>query len=203
MAVVLLVRDIREVALFLHRQHFTEDHNGFLNVFAFQNQVDCNDGVASAKDVEDHKSSSQDLHRNLKDFDSLLLLMYRTCLKVYHTCATMLCRSAASQLPTNLCKIDMQPGIWRMIKHHLQHKFCSNNHHFYINCVPMTIKTNQIQSDNDLMELQMRIIDHGPENHYKDRVKCYTSKMIAFLQVDCFGAIFGVDDTGGSCGTRT
>jgi hypothetical protein len=89
--VVLLVRDIKEVALFLHRQYFTEDHNGFLNVFAIQNQVDYNDGVCSVKAVEDHKSQSQDLHRNLKDFTSLPVLMYRTFLKVYHECATMLC----------------------------------------------------------------------------------------------------------------
>jgi hypothetical protein len=190
--VVLLVRDIKEVALVLHRQHFTEDHNGFLNVFAVQNQVDCNDGVCSVKAVEDHRASSQDLHRNLQDFASLPVLMYRTCLKVYHACATMLCRIAASQLPTNLCKIDMHPGIWRMIKHHLQHKFRSNNHPFYIDSIPTTITTNRIQFANDLMELQTRILDHDPDTHYTDRVKCYTSEMIAFLQLDCFGATFGV-----------
>jgi hypothetical protein len=31
---VLLVRYIKEVALVLHLQHFIEDNNGFLNVFA-------------------------------------------------------------------------------------------------------------------------------------------------------------------------
>jgi hypothetical protein len=119
--VVLLVQDIKEVALVLHLQHFTEDHNGFLNMLAVQNQVECNGGVCSAKAVEDHRASSQDLHRNLTDFSSLPVLMYRTRLKVYHECATMLCRIAASQLPTNLCKIDMHPGIWGVIKHLLQH----------------------------------------------------------------------------------
>jgi hypothetical protein len=54
--VVLLVRDIRELALILHHQHFTEEHNGFLNVFAVQNQVNCNHGVSSVKAVDDHKS---------------------------------------------------------------------------------------------------------------------------------------------------
>jgi hypothetical protein len=190
--VILLVRDIKEVALVLYRQHFTEDHNGFLNVVAVQNQVDCNDSVCSVKAVEDHRASSQDLHRNLKDFASLPVLIYRTCLKVYHACATMLCRIAASQLPTNLCKIDMHPGIWRIIKHHLQHKFRSNNHPFYIDCIPMTITTNWIQFENYLMELQTRILEHDPDTHYIDRVKCYTSEMIAFLQLDCFGATFGV-----------
>jgi hypothetical protein len=73
--VVLLVRVIKEVALVLHRQHFIEDHNGFLNVFAIQNQVDCNDGFSSVKTAEDHKVSSQDLHRKLKDFSSLPVLM--------------------------------------------------------------------------------------------------------------------------------
>jgi hypothetical protein len=38
----------------------------------------------------------------------------------------------------------------------------------------------------------MRILDHGPDTHYTDRVKCYTSEMIAFLKLDCFGATFGV-----------
>jgi hypothetical protein len=190
--VVLLVRDIKEVALVLHRQHFIEDNNGFLHVFAIQNQVNCNDGVCSVKAVEDHRASSQDLNRNLKDLASLPVLMYRTCLKVYHTCATMLCRIAASQLPTNLCKIDMHPGIWRMIKHHLQNKLCSNNHPFYIDCIPTTITTNRIQFANDLMELQTRILDHNPDTHYTYRVKCYTSEMIAFLKLDCIGATFGV-----------
>jgi hypothetical protein len=190
--VVLLVRDIKEVYLVLHLQHFTEDHNGFLNVFAVQNELDCNAGVCSVKAVADHRASSQDLHRNLKDFASLSVLMYRTCLKVYHACATMLCRIAASQLPTNLCKIDMHPGIWRMIKHQLQHKFRSNNHPFYIDCIPTTITTHRIQFANDLMELQTRILDHDPYTHYTDRAKCYTSEMIAFLQLYCFGAIFGV-----------
>jgi hypothetical protein len=138
--VVLLVRNIKEVALVLHRQHLTEDNNGFLNVFAVHNQVDCNDGVCSVKAVEDHRASSQDLHMNLQDFASLPVLMYRTCLKVYHACATIICRIAASQLPTNLCKIDMYPCIWRMIKHHLQHKLRSSNHPFYLDSIPTTIK---------------------------------------------------------------
>jgi hypothetical protein len=56
--VVLLVQDIKEVALVLRHHHFTEDHNGFINVFAVQNQVDCNDGVCSVKDMEDHIASS-------------------------------------------------------------------------------------------------------------------------------------------------
>jgi hypothetical protein len=102
--VFMLVRDIKEVALVLHHQQFTEYHNGFLNVIAVQSQVDCNDGLYRLEDVEDHRASSQDLHRNLKYFSSLPVLMYRTCLKVYHACATMLCRLAASHLPTNLCK---------------------------------------------------------------------------------------------------
>jgi hypothetical protein len=42
------------------------------------------------------------------------------------------------------------------------------------------------------MELQTRIPDHDPDTHYTDRVKCYTSKMIAFLQLNCFGALFGI-----------
>jgi hypothetical protein len=94
--------------------------------------VDYNDGVSRVEALEDQKASSQDLHRNLKDFASLPVLMYMTCLKVYHVCATMLCRIAASQLSTNLCKIDMHPGIWRMSKHHLQREFSSNNYPFYI-----------------------------------------------------------------------
>jgi hypothetical protein len=128
--VVLLVQYIRELCLTLPRHHFPEEHNGLLNVFAVQNQVDCNNGVYSVKAVDDHTSSYQDLHSNLQDFASLPVLTYRTCLKVYHACTTMLCRIAASQLPKNLCKIDMQPDIWRMIKHHLQHKFvqlCTND----------------------------------------------------------------------------
>jgi hypothetical protein len=143
--VVLLVRDIKEVALVLHCQYFREDHNGFLNLFAVHNQVDCNGGVCSVKAMGDHRGPSQDLHRNLKEFASLPVLMYRTCLKVYHACATMLFRIDASQLPTNLYKIDMHRCIWRMIKHHLQHEFRSNNHHFYIDCIPTTITKNRIQ----------------------------------------------------------
>jgi hypothetical protein len=39
------VTQIRAVDLLLHRQHFTEDHNGFFNIFAVENQVDCLCGV--------------------------------------------------------------------------------------------------------------------------------------------------------------
>jgi hypothetical protein len=79
-----------------------------------------------------------------------------------------------------------------MSKHRLQHKFRSSNHPFYIDFIPTTITTNRIPFENDLMELQTRILDHNPDTHYTDRVKCYTSEMIAFLQLDCFGAKFGV-----------
>jgi hypothetical protein len=44
------------------------------------------------------------------------------------------------------------------------------------------------------MELQRRILDHDPDTHYTDRFKCYTSEMITFLQLDCFGDTFGVGD---------
>jgi hypothetical protein len=56
----------------------------------------------------------------------------------------------------------------------------------------MTITTNHIQFANNLMELQIRVLDHDPDTHSIDRVKCYTSEMIAFLQLDCFGAKFSV-----------
>jgi hypothetical protein len=39
--VIMPVIDIREVALVLHRQSFKEDHNGYMNVYACENQLDC------------------------------------------------------------------------------------------------------------------------------------------------------------------
>jgi hypothetical protein len=47
-------------------------------------------------------------------------------------------------------------------------------------------------SGGNSMELQTRVLDHNPYTHYIDRAKCYTSNMIAFLQLDCFVATFGV-----------
>jgi hypothetical protein len=118
--VLMPVIDIRAVALVLHRQSLKEEHNGYMNVYACENQLDCVRCVAAVKDMATHKASSQDMYTYLVDFAFFPVLMYEMCFKVYIACATMLCRIAQSQLPTNLCIIDMHPCIWRMLKNTLQ-----------------------------------------------------------------------------------
>jgi hypothetical protein len=190
--VIMPVIDIREVALVLHRQSFKEEHNGYMNVYACENQLDCVRCVAAVKDTATHKASSQDMYTGLVDFVSFPVLMYEMCFKVYGACATMLCRIAQSQLPTNLCRIDMHPGIWRMLKNTLQTQFRSDNHPFYMDKVPSVITASRIQFTNNIMQLETRLIDNDPDRHYTDRVKCYTREMVLFLQSHCFGATFGV-----------
>jgi hypothetical protein len=55
--VVVPVIYIMAVALVMHRQSFKKDHNGYMNVCACENQVDCVRCVAAVKDVATHKVS--------------------------------------------------------------------------------------------------------------------------------------------------
>jgi hypothetical protein len=114
--VVMPVIEIRAVALFLHIKSFKEEHNGYMNVYACENQVECVRCVAAVKGIATHKASSQDMYTDLVEFVSFSVLIYVMCFKVYGACAKMLCRIAQSQLPTNLCRIDILPaygGCWR------------------------------------------------------------------------------------------
>jgi hypothetical protein len=190
--VVMPVINSRAVALVLHRKSFKEEHNGYMNVYACEHQLDCVRCVAEVKDTATHKASSQDMYTDFVDFFSFPVLMYDMCFKVYGICATMLCRIAHSQLPTNLCIIDMNPGIWGMLKNTLQMQFRSDNHLFYRDKVPSAITASRIQFTNNIMRLETRLIDNDPDQHSTDRVKCYTREMVLFLQSHCCGATFGV-----------
>jgi hypothetical protein len=186
------VIDIRAVALVLHRKYFKEEHNGYMNVYACENQVDCVRCVSAVKDMATHKASSQDMYTDLVDFVSFPVLMYEMCFKVHGAWATMLCRIAQSYLPTNLCIIDMHPCIWRMLKNTLQTQFRSENHPFYMDKVPSFITASRIQFTNNIMKLEMRLINNDPDWNYIDRVKFYMREMMLFLQYHCFGATFGL-----------
>jgi hypothetical protein len=52
--VVMPVIDIMAVALVLHSQSLKEEHNGYVNVYAFENQVECVRCVAAVKDMATH-----------------------------------------------------------------------------------------------------------------------------------------------------
>jgi hypothetical protein len=115
MAVYITVIQVKALAFVIHHHKFKEQHNGFLNVYTLENQVDCSRGTAMNKDAKYHVASSQDMYCHFMDYTSLPILMYKPCLKVHFACATMLCRVAQSHLPTNFARVDTHPGIWRMI----------------------------------------------------------------------------------------
>jgi hypothetical protein len=188
----LLVSQVRAFDLVLHRQRFTAERNRFMSVFAVDNQVDCTCGTIRNKELQHHVSSSQDLHGNFLDFVSVSFLMYKTCVQVYSACATMMCRVAQSQLPTNLCRINMHPSIWRIITASLQNEFGSDNHPFYIDQIPSIITVYNVNFVNNVMALQTRLEMESPQHHYTDHAKFYTCEMIHFLQTHCFGSMFVV-----------
>jgi hypothetical protein len=47
----LRLSDLRAVDLVIHRMIFTEDHNGCMNVYAVENQLDCSIGMVMVEDV--------------------------------------------------------------------------------------------------------------------------------------------------------
>jgi hypothetical protein len=75
------VQEIREMALFLHNQNFTEERIGFINVLAVHHQADSVHGIWRVKNVDDHKASLQDMHNYLQYFTSIHVLIYRIHLK--------------------------------------------------------------------------------------------------------------------------
>jgi hypothetical protein len=145
-----------------------------------ENQVDCTCGNARNKELQHHVLSSQDLHGQLLDFITLPVLMFKTCGQVYIARATMLCRVAPSKLPINLCRINMHPGIWRMIKALLQNEFRSDNHPCYIDQTPFVVTVTNVNFVNNIMVLQTRLETESPQYYYTDRAKCYTCEMIQF-----------------------
>jgi hypothetical protein len=163
-----------------------------MNMYACENQLNCVRCVAAVKDTATHMASSQDMYTDLVDFVSFPVLMYELCFKVYGACATILCRIAQSELPTNLYRIDIHRGIWRMLKNTLQTQFRSDNYPFYMDKVPSVITARRIQFTNNIMHLETRLIDNDPDQHYTDRVKCYTREIVLLLQSHCFGATSGV-----------
>jgi hypothetical protein len=98
------VIDIREVDLVLHRQFFKEEHNGYMNMYACENQVDCVRCVAAVKDTATHKASSQDIYTELVYFVSFPVLMYEICFKVLWC----LCHDALSNCTVAAAKKTMQ-----------------------------------------------------------------------------------------------
>jgi hypothetical protein len=82
--------------------------------------------------------------------------------QVYSALDTMIYRVTQSKLPTNLCRINMHPGIWWMIKTSFQHDFRSDNHKFFIDQVPSIVKLSTIQFIKNLMNLQTRLETESP-----------------------------------------
>jgi hypothetical protein len=69
------VLQVKVVALVIHQYKFKEQHNGFLNVFTVENQVDCSRGIAMNKNAKSHVASSQYLYGHYMDYISLPILM--------------------------------------------------------------------------------------------------------------------------------
>jgi hypothetical protein len=71
MTVHVTVKQVKDIALVTNHDKFKKHHNGFLNVYTVENQVDCSRGIVMNKDVTPHVTSSQDLYGHLMDSISL------------------------------------------------------------------------------------------------------------------------------------
>jgi hypothetical protein len=90
--------------------------------------------------------------------------------------------SAQSQLPTNLFRVFVHPGVWKMIKNDMQDNFLSTTHPFYIDQVEVTVKKKSIQFADEVLYLVTETVPTLP-SHYIDHIKVYTNKLMIFIEL--------------------
>jgi hypothetical protein len=127
-----------------HFWMFKHGHHGKLNVFAVQRNLKCVKAVMLPVSVTSHKASRDGMHVALTNYESLPLLMLWTCNRIASLVAAMMCRVNKSQLPRNLFRVFVHPGVWKMLKDDVKHKNVPlKKHPFYIDQVEVPVKKKQ------------------------------------------------------------
>jgi hypothetical protein len=91
----------------------------------------------------------------------------------------MLCRVDHSQLPTNLFRVFVHPGVCKMLKDDVEHNYDSTTHPFYINQVEVPMKKRTIHFAHEVLHLVMEKL-HPYASHYTDtdHLKGYTREHV-------------------------
>jgi hypothetical protein len=147
------VTAIRSVALVYHFQQFNHRRHGSLNVFAIHHKLDCVDGTLAPVLLESHRASSDSVQVSALDYESLPFLILRICNRIASLVADMLCRAAQSQLPTNLFRVFVHPGVWKMIKNDIQDNCHSTTQPFFIDYVKARVKKKFIHFSDEVLHL--------------------------------------------------
>jgi hypothetical protein len=108
--------------------------------------------------------------------------MLRTCDHIVSLVSAMLCRVAQSQLPTNVFRVCVHPGAWKMIKNDMEDNFHSTTHPFCIDRVEVTVKKKSIHFSDEVLHLVTETVPTLP-SHYIDRIKGNTNKHVSYFQM--------------------
>jgi hypothetical protein len=182
---------IRSVALVYHFQQFKHVHHRKLNVFAVQHKLECVEEVLSPVSATSNKTLSDGIHVACTNYEIIPVLMLRTCNQIASLVAAMLCRVAQSQLPTNLFRVFVHPGVWKMMKDDGKHNYHSTTHPFYIDQVEVSIKKKTIHFADWVLHLVTELLDPSP-SHYIYHLKGYTREHVQYFQAHVLGCMFGV-----------
>jgi hypothetical protein len=182
---------IRSAVLVYHFQQFNHCHHGKLNVFAVQHKLDYVDGTLTPVLLESHMASSDSVHASALDYKSLPFLILRTCDRIASLVAALICRVAQSQLPMNVFRVFVHPGVWKMIKNNIQDNYHSTTHPFFIDQVEVRVKKKYIQFANKVLHLVTETV-HTLPSHYIDRIKGYTNEHVSYFQRHVLGCMFDI-----------
>jgi hypothetical protein len=175
-----------------HHSKFTDVHYGYFRVYSVQHRLDVSTGEVSNIPAEEHKTSSQEIHKSTyPDFESYPELMHDVCTKVSGVFMKMLCRVAQSQRQTNLERMYVPQGIWEILATHMHQGFKYPSHPFFIDQMNNRVTKTHLQYVDEILELQTMVLEIDRATHYINRVKCYTREHLTFLQRCTFGCLFG------------
>jgi hypothetical protein len=94
---------IQSVSKMEHHSKFIDAHYGYFRAYSVQHRLDVSTGEVSDVPAEEHKTSSQAIHkRTYPDFESCPELMHDVCTNVSGVVIKIMCRVAQSQQQTNL-----------------------------------------------------------------------------------------------------
>jgi hypothetical protein len=151
---------VQSVSKVEHHSKFIDAHYGYFRVYSVQYRLDVSTGEVSDIPAEEHKTSSQAIHkRTYPDFESYPEIMHDVCTKVSGVVVKMLCRVAQSQQQTNFEQMYVPPGIWEMLATHMRQGFKSPSHPFFIDQTKHRVTKKQLQYVDEILELQTMMLE--------------------------------------------
>jgi hypothetical protein len=150
---------IQSVSKVKHHSKFTDAHYGYFRVYSIQHRLDVSTGEVSDFPAEEHKTSSQAIHKKTyPDFESYPEIVHDVCTRVSGVVVKMMCRVDQSQQQTNLERMYVPPGIWEMLATHMCQGFKSPSHPFFIDQTNTRVTKKELQYVDKILELQTMVL---------------------------------------------